>query len=63
MAANNGKGTLSPVSIAVIVLISIFIPLCASVSMAARFLSSLGQGMDAWILFLVSGAIIFSSVA
>jgi len=51
------------VSVSIIVVISVVVPLCASVSMAARFLSSLGQGMDAWVLFLVSGEIIFSSVA
>ena len=62
MAASN-HSRLSPVSVSIIILISVVIPLCASVSMAARFLSSLGQGVDSWVLFLVSGAIIFSSVA
>lgn len=50
-------------SVSIIICISVVIPLFASVSMAARFLSSLGQGVDSWVLFLVSGAIIFSSVA
>jgi len=62
MAALNSS-RLSPASVSIIVLISVVIPLMASVSMAARFLSSLGQGADSWVLFLVSGAIIFSSVA
>jgi len=61
--ATSNNSRLSPASVATIIVISVIVPLCASVSMAARFLSSLGQGADAWVLFLVSGAIIFSSVA
>ena len=60
--ATSNTSRLSAANVFLIGVVSILIPLLASVSMASTFLASLGQGTDKPVLFLVSAAIIFSSV-
>lgn len=46
-----------------IIIVSIVIPLTASMAFGSQFLASLGQGVSKWMLYLLSGAVIFSSVS